>query len=113
MLQITRKVVRLIGGDEVFQFFRVNKSVGDTNFSSSFPVLFEVLISVVMHKSNCDYDKAVSTFARYLSKCPDRKKSKELIKSMLDEESDHISDSDSSISSTSDHGSTLILSDNC
>ena len=76
ILEITRKVVRLIGGDDVFQFFGIFHTVDERNFSKCYPTLFHIIISVVMHKSNCDYDKSLSAMGRHLSKCKDRKKSK-------------------------------------
>ena len=48
-------------------------------FSDSFPNVYNIIIGLIAHNSGKDLEKSLSAFGKHLSKCGDRKKSKEYV----------------------------------
>ena len=79
-ITVARAVTRLVGGDELFQYFTreqaAQSKVAKKIMTEIHPNLCRVITAVIVHNANCGLDDALAAFGRHLSKCGDRTKSK-------------------------------------
>lgn len=106
-LLIARTTCRVIAPDELFQFFTreqcARSNTSKRLFAEALPNIYRLTVGVIAMNSGENVEKCVSALGRHLSKCGDRKKSKELLeKTKQSEELDRtINMSDSAVISDS------------